>query len=489
MSARGLVLPSLLLLLAGRAQARPCSFYSTYGPGVYNLSLGGFDATFVQKAQSARLAGLRVGFRVDTQKSWDAQILSAYDQVLQRAYAGGFDVLGLVSNEAVANAGQSVWNAPPSTPDGRNAYTQMFVDVTKILFDRYGDQIKYWEIWNEPNACTSSDSLSVCEANPTTAGGSFMRADLYAKLLAEVYVQNKAVILKKGLHLVTGGLYAHDVGGNGVVYAADDYMEEVYANGVWTWFQQNEGRHYAWDAFGYHVYTTLYGPPVSAATISAYYDRIAAERARHGDSSPIFVTEFGWLTSQVSPAQQAQNLDTELTVLEGRRDIGRTFVFRASEWMTWGIFDGNWNPKPAVAVFQRHASGCQAVPLPSLPMDMAPPEPHDLGAADAAPATSSDGGVPTGGSASDDGSAAPVGGAPDPQPAPVGDHGRGCSFAGGPVETVPLLPLLLLGALSTRRRARPRRGSAEPGPPARGAARARRRWTRYRPRDRRATAQ
>jgi len=420
--------PFMLLAIvaaASIADARPCTFYSAYGPGVYNLGQGGFDDTFVTKTRGAKIAGLRVGFRVDTEKSWDAKILGAYDQLLAHAYASGFDVIGLVGNEAVANAGQGTWNAPPSTSDGRNAYTQMFVDVTKVLFNRYGDQIKYWEIWNEPNACTSSDYLADCEANPTGAGGSFLRADLYAKLLAEVYVQNKDVIHAKGLHLVTGGLYAHDVGGNGVVYAADDYMDEVHGNGVWTWFAANMGRHYAWDAFGFHVYTTLYGGPVAASTVSAYYDRIAAERSKHGDASPIFVTEFGWQTSQISPAQQAQNFDTELSVLEGRGDIARTFVFRVSEWQSWGLYDASWNAKPAVAVFAKHAAGCQAVPLPTLPRDMAmPPAPVDMSVANDAALSDADASASDGDGGDGDGDVGVGAGG-----APVGHHG--CAFVAG----------------------------------------------------------
>src|SRR5262249_2478455 len=159
-----------------------------------------------------------------------------------------------------------------------------------------------------------------CEKNPTGAGGSYIRADIYAKILAEVWVQNYATIQAKGLHLVTGGLYAHDVGGNGVGYAADDYMTEAYANGVGSGFLQHYGRPYPWDGFGYHVYTTLYGPPVAKSTLSSYLDGIAAARAAHNDKSAIWMTEFGWWTPQVSEAQQAANLDTELGVLEARAD-------------------------------------------------------------------------------------------------------------------------------------------------------------------------
>jgi hypothetical protein len=445
-----LVLVALVLAaLAGAGHARPCTYYSAYGPAVYNLSSSGFDAKWVAHAQSAGVAGLRVEFRVDTQKSWNAQILGAYDTLLANAYAGGFDVMGLIGPGVVAGAGQSTWNAPPTTVDGRNPYTQMYVDATQVLFQHYGDQIKYWEIWNEPNAC-SSDYLSVCEQNPQSAGGSFIRADLYAKLLAEVWVQNQAVISAKGLHLVAGGLYAHDVGGNAVVYAADDYMNEVYSNGVWGWFQQHYNRKYPWDAFGYHIYTTLYGPAVSSGTLSSYLDTIAGSRSAHGDASPIWMTEFGWWTPQISEAQQAQDLDTEYSVLEKRSDVGRTFVFRVDEWQGWGVYRSDWTSKPAVAILQSHSKGCTQVALPPLP-DLA------AGLVDAG-ASAPDGAQPSGAdgpSGADDAGGPGTVGSPDDATVDGTDPGGGCALSDAPAP-VGLAPWILLLALGVGRRYRRR---------------------------------
>ena len=417
--------------LAGGAEARPCSFYGSNGPSVYNLATS-FDANYQTKARAAGVTGLRVNFRVDTQPNWDATILAAYDKLLWDAYTSGFEVLGLINNEAVA-AGQDVWNAPPNTVDGRNDYTQMFVDATKVLFERYGDQIKYWEIWNEPNAC-SSDSLATCERNPQTAGGSFLRADLYAKLLAEVWVQNYGTIQAKGLHLVTAGLYAHDVGGNGVVYAAADYMNEVYGNSVWTWFQQHYNRSYPWDAFGYHIYTTLYGRPVAASTINAYLDGIGASRAAHGDASPIWMTEFGWLTPMVSEAQQAQNLDTEYGVLEGRSEVERAFVFRLDEWQGWGAYRDDWSAKPAAAVLAQHASGCTPVPLPQV-MDLAGVSLDAAGAVSDAAEIADAGTIADAGPGSDGNSNGNGSGAVDASLPAGAQGGGGCAMAGGPAAS------------------------------------------------------
>ncbi|MEL4881655.1 family 1 glycosylhydrolase, partial [Shewanella algae] len=82
---------------------------------------------------------------------------------------------------------------------------QAFVDVSKTLMSRYGDRIKYWEIWNEPNAWTNGNYRN----DPAHAGGTYMLPLVYSKLLAETYVQNKATITSHGLHLIAGGLFAH----------------------------------------------------------------------------------------------------------------------------------------------------------------------------------------------------------------------------------------------------------------------------------------
>jgi hypothetical protein len=329
---------------------RPCAYYGAQ-----------CEDTALANTNHAGIGSLRINLRIADHATWDASAFAPYDQEIAAAARDQIDVVALVNNEAIANAGQGTWNAPPTTSDGRNAYVQMYVDAITTLIQRYGDTVKYWEIWNEPNAC-SSDSLAVCEQNPPSAGGSFIRADILAKIMAETYVQNHDLIVAKDLHLGFGGIYAHDVGGP---YAATDYIAEVMDNGVWTWFQQQYGRTYAWDFFAFHIYTTLQpgAPAVSSATINAFLDDLAATRNARGDHTPVFITEYGYPTPQLSEALQGTDVDTTLSAFEARSEVARTFVFRITEWgpsaqVNWGIFRADGTPKPAVDVYRTHAAGC-----------------------------------------------------------------------------------------------------------------------------------
>jgi len=116
-----------------------------------------------------------------------------------------------------------------------------------------------------------------------------------------------------------------------VVYAADELRcNEVYGNGVWTWFEQHYGRRYPWDAFGYHIYTTLYGPAVASSTVSSYL-MPSPRRARRTGTEPDLDDRVRLVTPQVVEARRPPISDTELSVLESRADVGPHFVFRVNE--------------------------------------------------------------------------------------------------------------------------------------------------------------
>lgn len=342
------MLPILFALLA------ECSHWGGNGAGVYNLQ----NALTEQYASAIDQAGpgaMRFGFRIDTQTMWNDALYAQYDALVEKAREHGIDLLGIVLYESTT-LGQADWNNDPGGT-GMNAYVQTFVDTIKPLMARYGDTIKYWEIWNEPNCWSNSNYQN----DPQHAGCYYILPRVYSKLLAETFVQAHDVITQKNLHLVTGGLFAHDIGGS--FSPATDYMTEVYQQGPWDWMQQNYGRRYPWDAFGYHIYIDQ-GGATSAAHLRQYLDAIAATRAQFGDSSPIWMTEFGWQSSLVGESGQASNLDLALGVFEARSDIERYFFFKVDDYDHWGVFRGDWTAKPAAGVLQTHTANCLRTPRP-----------------------------------------------------------------------------------------------------------------------------
>ncbi|HEY6463073.1 MAG TPA: hypothetical protein VIY73_23045, partial [Polyangiaceae bacterium] len=144
-------------------------------------------------------------------------------------------------------------------------------------------------------------------------------------------------------------------------------MKEVYDQGPWDWMQANYGRRYPWDGFGYHIYVDQDGA-TSSQHFGQYLDAVAQLEAAENDASPLGLTEFGWQApSAVSLGQQAANLDTALQTFESRSDVARTFVFKVDDYDDWGIFDGTWAGKPAVATYQAHTAGCTHAP--GVPLD------------------------------------------------------------------------------------------------------------------------
>ncbi|HSQ66545.1 MAG TPA: glycosyl hydrolase [Polyangiaceae bacterium] len=351
---------ALATLLASRAaSARECAYWSGNGPSVYNMTQG-LSAAYASAIDSAGIGGFRMAFRIDTQASWSQALFDQYDALLAVAKAHNLEVLGIVLYESTppSAGGQAQWNSGYDS-SGMNAYVQAFVDTAKILMSRYGDQIKYWEIWNEPNAWTNPSYAN----DPTNAGGTYILPLVYAKMLAETYVQNRSILTSKGLHLVTGGLFAHDIGGS--FSPATSYAQEVYSNGVWGWMQTNEGRRYPWDGFCYHLYIDQ-GSATSSSHILQYLDAIQQLKVQQSDSVPLWITEFGWQAPQnMSLSQQASNLDIALGAFESRGDVARTFVFKLDDYADWGIFNADWTPKPAVATYLAHDQGCTPTPAPS----------------------------------------------------------------------------------------------------------------------------
>jgi hypothetical protein len=398
-----------------------CTHWGGNGAGVYNLA-NGLSEPYANAIDQAGPGAMRFGFRIDTQQTWNDALLSQYDALVEKAREHGIDLLGIVLYESTT-LGQADWNNDPDG-DGMNAYVQTFVDTIKMLMMRYGDTIKHWEIWNEPNCWSNSNYRN----DPQHAGCYYILPRVYAKLLAETFVQAHDVIAQKNLHLVTGGLFAHDIGGG--FSPASDYMTEVYQQGPWDWMQAHYGRRYPWDAFGYHIYIDQ-GGATSAAHLSQYLDAIAATRQQFGDSAPIWMTEFGWETDRVSEAQQASNLDTALGVFEGRGEIERYFFFKVDDYAHFGIYRSDWSAKPAVGVLQSHTANCVRTPRPP-----------DAGATDGPPANLPDAAGGAGGSAGAGGTSG-TGGSPNAN----GDVGTGCGCSVGarsPSEVSAVLLLLWL---------------------------------------------
>ncbi len=68
-----------------------------------------------------------------------------YDQIVDLLFKNNIQILGLLDYSAEWASPKGKWNCP--SPD-----TSLFVDYAQRVSLRYKDQVKYWEVWNEPDS-------------------------------------------------------------------------------------------------------------------------------------------------------------------------------------------------------------------------------------------------------------------------------------------------------------------------------------------------
>lgn len=346
------------LLLTGHAAAEPgipCAFYGMNpGAPLWNGQIL-LDDAYAQAMAASGARAARIDFRLDDAASWDAAALARYDKIVDAALNAGLEPLGLFAYEAVPG-GQSAWNDDPDG-DGYNNYVDQFAETTKTLFSHYKGKIRRWEIWNEPNCWSSPDYIN----DPQNAGCTYVLPRVLAKLLAETYVRNEAMIQSGDISLVSGGLFAHDIGGS--FSTAGDYLSELYGQGVWDWMEANKGRRYPWDEIGYHVYIQQ-GQATDGVKMTQYLDDIRDLATAYSDDHPFRMTEIGWTTQSVSEDVQAADLTVAYLKLAARSDVSSVywFSFRDSPaaGLYFGVTKGDGSPKAALAAMQSAAMDCVA---------------------------------------------------------------------------------------------------------------------------------
>jgi hypothetical protein len=317
-----------------------------------------------QRAQQFAATGtdsIRVNFRLDSgATTWNTTQLAMYDQVIANARNAGLKVLGLFSNETVSG-GQGAWNNDPDN-DGLNSYVTQYATTAQFLVNRYKNDVKTWEIWNEPNAYTNSNYAT----DPMNAGGTYILPRVYAQMLNQTYRQlSSAGLLTPGTRLVSGGLLAHDIGGS--FSTAMDYMQQVYnRTSVWNSLQNDFGRRYAWDEFGYHFYLSQ-GSLVQTSQLSSYFNAVRSTQSTNNDPSKINVTEFGWQTIGSNTQQlQRENMATAYNYMEAQPYISGTYWYQWTDEpdVKWGITTSSGQPKLSYDEFVERNAGPDPDPDP-----------------------------------------------------------------------------------------------------------------------------
>lgn len=271
--------------------------------------------------------------------------LAAYGEVIDTARALGLQVLALLSNETVHGT-QEQWienSAEEAGGSGDNPFLRAFAALAARLAEQWRGRVAAWEVWNEPDAWTQ-------RSGSRPRGGTFLYPSNLAWLL-----RRTGEALRGAGEVISGGLFAHDIGGSRSTGAA--YLRAALEAGRrWAGWQEAP-----FDGLGYHLYIDQ-ARPASAGKVEGYLrDLRAAYLACEGQCGevPIHVTEFGWRSDALGEEVQAQNLEVACAAFRRSGLVARAYWAAVQDipeaGLAYGLLRADGTPKPAFAAYQRLA--------------------------------------------------------------------------------------------------------------------------------------
>ncbi len=224
----------------------------------------------------------------------------------------------------------------------RNGPPDKLEDWTDFVYkvvDRYKDDIRYWELWNEPN-------ISI-------RGG----IDEYARIF-----KAGAMAVKRAdptAIVSMGGTAGNDL----------KWIEGLYRQGAGPYIDQFNVHTYQWNSKVFN-----------SKNLSNQIQALNALQQSYGDNKPICVSEIGWTTIWLTEEEQARNLVQLYVAGLALRDQGLDRIYwynfrdkgndpKAQE-DNWGVITNPGRPKPAFFALKELTSRLEdAVYLARLPLD------------------------------------------------------------------------------------------------------------------------
>lgn len=253
-----------------------------------------------------------------------------YDRIVKLLRSKGIQILGILNYSTDWASGCGQWNCAPKD-------NLVFVNYTRKVIERYKGQVKYWELWNEPDSATywkEQDGLKS-----------------YCILLKEFYIAAKQI--DPDCKILNGGL------ANGLAS-----INHLYDNGAKDYF----------DILNIHSFQT----PLQAGAIKAVanYPELAYKiMQRNGDGNKkIWITEIGcpgleeglstdnwWMGNNPTECQQAAWVEEVYTVLLKDPQVEKIFwaFFRDTKkhWNNgvdyFGLLRWDYSIKPSFKVYKK----------------------------------------------------------------------------------------------------------------------------------------
>lgn len=307
---------------------RSFAYMTPAGPGtlrkegfIFGICIPGWYDTkiFPLEAETAALCGasaLRLNFRWrELEQSPGVWKTAKLDTLLGEYEKRGIELMPILSNPPVWARAEK--NVPISLPDH-----DKWRKYIRYFFRNYGDRIRYWEVWNEP------DTFSFCGFN----------ASEYVELQRIVREEQKKFAPQT--KLLTGG-FAHAL----PQYNKKGFQEYVLANGK---------QYFDVHAFHGHGEFKLFRRQVE--------ELLYPMRLQTGTRSPWYANETAISSYGIGEKRQAETLFKKFLYAWSAGSIGynwynlRNNGYAANAEHHYGLVTNDFYPKPAYVVYNTLAT-------------------------------------------------------------------------------------------------------------------------------------
>ncbi len=271
--------------------------------------------------------------------------VNTYNTIINAYLAKNIKIIGLIGAQSVSGGYNR--NSP-------GAFTQQFTDAADAIVSRFGDRVKVYELFNEPNDWAGGTSSQVPER-------------YFAEYLASIYQKIKIERGRGDIFLNSGPLFSFDLN-NGASYLQGTYTAGKSLAGLLNWEAiKSQTGSYPLDGVGYHIYVAqgMGDQGQVESKILGNLNAISSVINTIDPGKQVWITEMGWGTGpgRVTEEVQATNLEKAFGVLnQPIVRMGMWFTLTDFDSSKWGLIRSNGTKKLAWSSFQRVVT---ATPQPS----------------------------------------------------------------------------------------------------------------------------